>query len=221
MITLIRMKSLTDKGEIWDEILQHKDELQSGLEGKGQMLYLSKRARHVDVSLFVHTVDTDILGGFIAKHLIKIEQIEDIWVIHLIKPVFYPLPKDTKDMKRFTITLKVLARNYSHIYQNIAAAALPEDLRMAYIAYTFHLFGDSIQFSLLAEEEERLGRYITNVVNKLPGVLNTTVNLIEKTKPLITYDEWKRYSSEHRLVPSWDEELMINQFLESSTFEAL
>lgn len=216
MISLIRMKSLSGRVILWDEILRHKDKLQSSLEGKGQMLYLSKRVRHSDLSLFVHSVDTDILGEFIAEHLIKIEQIEDIWVIHLIEPAFYPLPKDTKDMKRFTITLKVFPQYYTRIYQNIAAAALPEDLQMAYIAFTFHLFGDSIQFSVLAPEEERLRTYMANVVNKLPGVLNSTVNLIEKTKPLVTYEAWKRYSSEHQLVQSWDEELMLDQFRELS-----
>jgi len=83
---------------------------------------------------------------------------------------------------------------------------------MAYIAYTCHLFGDCIQFSILAEGEEALAKYVTEVVDKIPGVLNSTVNLIEMTRPLVSYDEWKQYSSKHGIVPSWDEELMINQF---------
>ncbi len=85
---------------------------------------------------------------------------------------------------------------------------------MAYIAYTFHLFGDSIQFSILAETEAVLNKYLTETVNKLPGVLSTTVNLIERTRPLVSYDKWQKYSSEHGLIPSWDVELMINQFQE-------
>jgi len=132
----------------------------------------------------------------------------------MIKPVFYPLPKDTKNMKRFTITLKVFTKNLKDVYQNITTAALPDGLKMAYIAYTFHLFGDCIQFSILAEKEETLNKYLTEVVNKIPGVLNTTINLIERTRPLVSYDEWKQYSSKHGLVPFWDEELMINQFQE-------
>lgn len=42
----------------------------------------------------------DILEDFIAEHLNKIEHITGIWVINMIKPVFYPLPKDTKNMKK-------------------------------------------------------------------------------------------------------------------------
>ena len=130
----------------------------------------------------------------------------------MIKPVFFPLPKDTKGMKRFTITLKVFPKKLKDVYQNIATATLPESLKMAYITYTFHLFGDSIQFSILADSEDALNKHLAEVVNKLPGVVKMTINEIERTRPLISYDEWKQYSSNHGIVPAWDEELMINQF---------
>ena len=132
---------------------------------KGQLLYLSKRIKHKDVSLFIHTNDPSVLGDFIAERLNHIEN-----------------------------------------------TTLPEGLKMAYVAYTFHLFGDSIQFSILADSEEALNKYLAEVVNKLAGVMKTTVNEIERTRPLVSYDEWKKYSSSHGIVPFWDEELMINQF---------
>jgi len=212
MIYIIRLKSQERKEKICDYVMSQMGELQESIKGKGQLLYLSKRAKHEDVSLFVHTVDTDVLGEFIAEHLNKIEHITDIWVINMIKPVFYPLPRDTKNMKRFAITLKVFTKNLKDVYQNIATTAPSDGLKMAYIAYTFHLFGDSIQFSILTENEEILNKYLTDVINKMPGVLNTTLNLIERTRPLVSYDEWKQYSSKHEIVPHWDEALMINQF---------
>jgi len=212
MITIIRLKSQEHKERFCDYIMSQKDELQKGIEGKGRLLYLSKRAKHEDVSLFIHTLNPDVLGDFIADHLSKIEHITSTWVINMIKPVFYPLPKDTKNMKRFTITLKVFPKNLKDVYQNIATASLPGGLKMAYIAYTCHLFGDCIQFSILAEKEETLNKYLADVVNKIPGVLNTTVNLIERTRPLVSYDEWRQYSTKHGIVQSWDEALMVNQF---------
>jgi translation elongation factor EF-1beta len=195
-----------------DYLISKKDELQEGIKGKGRLLYLSKRFKHEDVSLFIHTIDPDTLGDFIADHLSKIEHITSTWVINMIKPVFYPLPRDTKNMKRYTITLKVFPKNLKDVYQKIATASLPDGLKMAYIAYTCHLFGDCIQFSILVEKEQVLNEYLSEVVNKIPGVLKTTINLIERTTPLVSYDEWKQYSTEHEIVPTWDEELMVNQF---------
>jgi hypothetical protein len=188
------------------------DELQESIKDKGQLLYLTKRARHEDVSLFIHTVDPNFLGDFIADDLNKIEQVTGIWVIHLIKPIFYPLPKDTKNMKRYAISLKVFVKNLKDVYQNIASACLPDGLKLAYLAYTFHLFEDSIQLSILTENEETLNNYLTRVVEKRSGVLRATVNLIEGTRPLVSYEAWREYSLKHGIVPSWDEKLMIGQF---------
>ena len=51
--------------------------------------------------------------------------------------------------------------------------------------------------------------YLDESVRTLPGVLHLTVSLIERTKPLVSYDEWSDYSAAH---PSWDPAHMINQF---------
>ena len=212
MINIVRLQSQEKKEKICDVIMSQINELQDSIKGKGQLLYLSKRIKHKDVSLFIHTNDPGVLGDFIAERLNNVENITDIWVINMIKPVFFPLPKDTKGMKRFTITLKVFPKKLKDVYQNIANATLPESLKMAYIAYTFHLFGDSIQFSILADSEDALNKYLAEVVNKYPGVVKMTINEIERTRPLVSYDEWKQYSSNHGIVPAWDEELMINQF---------
>ena len=214
MINIVRLQSQEKKEKICDVIMSQINELQESIKGKGQLLYLSKRMKHKDVSLFIHTNDPGDLGDFIAERLTNIENITDIWVINLIKPIFFPLPKDTKSMKRYTITLKVFPKKLKDVYQNIASATLPEGLKMAYVAYTFHLFGDSVLFSILADSEEALNKYLAEAINKLPGVVKTTINEIERTRPLVSYDEWKQYSSSHSLVPSWDEELMINQFQE-------
>ena len=212
MINIIRLQSQEQKEKICDIIMSNINELQDSIKGKGQLLYLSKRIKHKDVSLFIHTANPSVLGNFIAEQLNGIEGLTDIWVINMIKPVFFPLPKDTHDMKRYTITLKVFPKKLKDVYQYIASASLPQNLKLAYIAYTFHLFGDSIQFSVLADTEITLNKYLADTVNRLPGVLKTTVNEIERTRPLVSYEQWKQYSSHHGIVPSWDEELMINQF---------
>jgi len=212
MISIIRLQFQERKERICDLVMAQLDELQESIKDKGLLLYLTKRARHEDVSLFIHTVDPNFLGDFIADDLNKIEQVTGIWTIHMIKPIFYPLPKDTKNMKRYAISLRVFVKNLKDVYQYIASACLPDGLKLAYLAYTFHLFEDSIQLSILTENEETLNNYLTRAVEKRSGVLRTTVNLIERTRPLVSYERWREYSLKHGIVPSWDEKLMIGQF---------
>jgi hypothetical protein len=211
MITIIRLNSQEEKDKFFEHILSRVIELRAGIRENGQLLYLTKRAKHDDVSLFVHTVDQDSLGDFMSDHLNKVEHITNIWVINLIKPIFYPLPRDTKNLKRFSLSLKVFPEKLNTVYQSIESS-LSAGLKLVYKAYTFHLFGDSIQFSLLSGDEKTLYRHVTDVVNSIPGVLNTTVNLIDRTKPLVSYDDWKQYSATHGIVPSWNTESMVNQF---------
>jgi hypothetical protein len=212
MISIVRLQSQERKGLICDLVMAHLDELQESIKGKGQLLYLTKRARHEDVSLFIHTIDPDVLADFIAGDLNRIEHITGIWAIHLIKPIFFALPKDTRNMKRYAISLKIFNDHLKDVYYNLAAANLPAGLKMAYLAYTFHLFEDSIQLSILAENEGDLNSYLNRVAEKTPGVLRTTVNLIERTRPLVSYEMWREYSAKHGIVSSWDEHSMIGQF---------
>jgi hypothetical protein len=212
MIAIVRMQSQGSPEAIWDHILNHKDELQANIRDQGQLLYLSKRAEHEDTSLFVHSKNLDFLGDFLADHLGKIEALTGIWVIDLLRPKFFPLPKDTSGLMRFAITLRVFPRNLGDVYGALVKGGLPPGLGMVYVAFTYHLFGDCMQFSVLANQRASLNGYLTRGVRKMPGVLRVTVNEIEKTVPLVAYEEWKAYSSRHTLVESWDEECMLGHF---------
>lgn len=227
MIAIIRILSeeqgdrLTDavaahrKGsEISDYIIEHKDELQDAIEGKGHLLYLTRlarKARRGDVSLVVHMNEPGQVAEFVATHLSKIEGITSLWIINLFKPVFYPLPKDTRRFKRYTITINTVPQLTSEVYDKLESSKLPKGLFKTYIGYTFSSFGESIQFSLLAEHDEAANSYLAEL-GGMPGVKRTHLFAIEMTKPLFSYDEWKEYSRKHNIVPSWDDKTMMGQF---------
>jgi hypothetical protein len=227
MIAIIRMlseeqgKKLRDfvvahktGSRIWDYIIEHRDELQAAIEGKGHLLYLTrlaKIAKRGDVSLLVHMSEPNELADFVANHLSKIEGVTSIWIINLFKPVFYPLPKDTKRFKRFAITVNTIPQLTSEVYNELANTAPPEGVIKTYLGYTFSAFGESVQFSLLAEHDEAVNNYISETVAKMPGVKRTHVFPIEMTRPLVSYDEWKEYSAKHSIVTSWDDGHMMSQ----------
>ncbi|MFC2160687.1 hypothetical protein ACFLRX_03430 [Acidobacteriota bacterium] len=212
MISLIRIQSQEKREKLWNNFLSHLDELKENLSGNGRLLYLSQRARHQDITLFVHVPDPNVLGNFISTDLSIIEDITSIWAINLMKPIFLPLPKDTKEKTRFSISVKVFPSKLTDVYESLFKQSFRDDLKMVYIAFTFHLFEESIIFSLLADNEETMEKHIRTVANKIPGVLQTRTHQISKTKPLISYEEWKSYATRHGIVPSWDERYMVEGF---------
>ena len=227
MIAIIRILSEEDgdklrdaivahkKGSLISEyIIEHKEELQSQIEGKGHLLYLTrlaKIARRGDVSLVVHMNEPGQVAEFVARTLSKIEGVTSIWIINLFKPVFYPLPKDTKRFKRYAITINTAPNLTSEVYETLETTKLPDDLLKSYLGYTFSSFGESLQFSILAEHDEAANKYLAEL-NAMSGVKRTNLFPIEMTKPLFSYDEWKDYSKKHNIVPSWDDKTMMEQF---------
>ena len=212
MISIIRLKSQENRGRIWDSFLDSLDGFKGKIEGNGKLLYLTQRAKHQDISLFVHVSDPNALGEFIAKELSQINDITSIWVIHLMKPLFFPLPKDTREKTRFSITAKAYPAKLQEVYKSLVQLSGQREIQMAYIAYTMHLFEESLIFSMLANAEETLEKFLKQNVDQISGILQTNAFRIAKTKPLISYEEWKKYATQHAIVPSWDVDFMINNF---------
>src|SRR3989339_347396 len=107
MIVIIRMLTDDASKNLWDEIAHRKEDLQKVLQDRGRLLYLSKRKGHNEASLFVHAKDSNVINELITGHLSKVKSVSAIWVIHLFKPRFFPIPSDTIDLKRFVITAKI------------------------------------------------------------------------------------------------------------------
>jgi len=216
MISIIRIETQENPEMLWNNILENKEILQNAFRNKGKLLYLSKRRNYKEASLSVHVAEPNILGNFIAHNLAKLKEVTSIWLINMLKPSFFPLPKDTRHMKRYIITLKIFPSRLDELYDMISNMDYPEWIKLVYVAYTFHLFTDSIQFSILSEKEDaELNKYINVNIDNIPGVLKSTVFEIEKTYPFISYKEWKDYSSQHPMPIEWDERYMIASFHES------
>jgi hypothetical protein len=64
----------------------------------------------------------------------------------------------------------------------------------------------------LAKNETELKKFISEVVDKIPGVLRTTICEIEKNQPFITYKVWQKYASRSPFGENWGERDMIAQF---------
>ncbi|MBI5779032.1 MAG: hypothetical protein HZA49_06210 [Planctomycetes bacterium] len=212
MIVIIRIQAQEKPELLWNDILANKDRLQNVLNGKGRILYLSKRRNYREVSLFVHVADTNILGDFIAGHLAKLEGVTGIWLINMLKPVFHPLPKGVEQMKRYTVTIKAFSPKLSEIYGVLVNLPPADNVSLGYLAYTCHLFGDCIQISLQAPDDTGMQKYVDEVVGKIPGVLRTTLCEIERTHPFVSYEEWQKYISKNSVLVDWDEQHMVAQF---------
>ena len=110
MIAIIRMSTNGDEKALWAAINEKKDILQAALQQHGRLLYLTRRVGMKEASLFVHTTNVNSLIDLIATELSHLEGVETVCLTQLFRPRFFPVPRDTSDMKRFVVTLQVNPR---------------------------------------------------------------------------------------------------------------
>lgn len=191
-----------ENGQLWDEVVRQKDKLQESLQDKGRLLYLTKRVGYNGASLFIHLKDQGIIADLVTEQLSKIKGVSRGWAVPLYRPRFFPLPKDTHNMKRFVVTLKIAPAHLGNAYKRLLNPNVPDGLKKVYYAFTFQM-DNVLQISLLADKDETINKYVAEELNAIKGVLKVNVYPIEKTKPFITYDEWQSYAGEKVHHPRW------------------
>jgi len=203
MILIVRMSTDGDAKKLWSAIMDQKKSMQSALGKNGQLLYLTKRVDFNEASLFIHTKDFNSVINLLTEHLNILDEVSAIRIIHLLKPRFFPVPKDTYNLKRFTISLKVHPKSLKDVYKKLLNPNMPNGIRKVSYAFTFRNNNESLQYSLLAEDEESVGKFIAESIQSIDGIIKTEVHQAEKTKPFISYKEWLKYTSDGNDVPGW------------------
>ena len=196
MLIIIRIHSKGPLQPVWDRIIEQQEPIQKAFAGKCQLLYLTKRLGfNREASLFIDLSDESILPDLVVSHLARIRGVDSFVIHHLFKPKFYPLPRDTKDYRRFVINLKVEPSNLTEVYKNLIDPNIPDGMKKVYFAFTFHQSSDSVQLSILSKSEDVMREYVSTVIASLPGVVRTTVIPIEISKSFISYETLQGYAA--------------------------
>jgi hypothetical protein len=196
MLIIIRIHSKGPIEPVWDRIIKQQEPIQKAFADKCHLLYLTKRLGfNREASLFVDLSDESILGDLVVSHLAKIKGVDNFVIHHLFKPKFYPLPRDTKEYRRFVINLKVETPHLTDVYKNLIDPNIPDGMKKVYFAFTFHQSSDSIQLSILSKSEDVMREYVATVIACLPGVVKTTAIPIERSKSFISYDTWQSFAA--------------------------
>lgn len=202
MLAIVRIKMRDGSDLLWDYVLENKDKIEKEFNGQAKLMYITKRARQEDTSLFISAENPDVLGNFIAKRVSTIEGADKIWIINLMGMKFFKIPeKLLMEWQRAVVTIRAYPNRFAGIYSAISKLAPTSDAAPVYIAYTFHLFEDSLMFSLIAKDVKGVQQYLESNIKDLPGIFGYTTNFIEKQQRLASKNHWKDYVRAN-LLPS-------------------
>ena len=195
MIVVARLHSDQGKDNVWKYILEHHEEMRGKVDGEIKLLYATQRANHNEVSLFMYVDNIDVVGDFIANQVSQIDEVDGVWVFHLINATFFPVPKGTeRHLLRYTVTIRTYPKHLKEIYEAFCNTAPTPQCVITYVANSFHLFGESMMISMLAKDKSVMEEFVSKMVELLPGMLDTTIFHIEKTHRLVPREEWLKYA---------------------------
>ncbi len=203
MIFIIRIQTESDPKKLWLSIIEQKDALQEVLQKRGRLLYLTKRVNVNGASLFVHASDSSDIVDIVVNNISPIAGVSAVSIIPLYRPRFFPLPKDTSDMKHFVISAQVESKHLREVYKKLMNPNLPADVKRVYYAFTFQDHDENIQYALLSHEEDTVQKFVDEQMHTIKGIVKTEIKMTEKTKPFISYSEWLEYTSKGNSIPGW------------------
>lgn len=175
--------------DVWDYILTHYEDMKTD---KVTPLFVTRSVNDGETTFTVDAKDADALSEYIFEHFSKIDSVQNINIVSLMKPIFFAIPPDLEDLNRYTISLKCKPSEYVSVYDKIADLRPMGTTYPTYAAITLQDKDQDVLLSLLSPNQATLEVYLKEWLSPIEGVLNINVATVSATRKLANKFEWKR-----------------------------
>jgi hypothetical protein len=203
LMLIVRIFPKGEIGESWDRVL---DNLVAISNERCTPLYLSKQAEKNFMSLIYDVKDFDFFGDILSKRIPSAVQPEKTRIVTLIRPVFFPAPKDRPaNLERYQVAVRVRSEEMENVFNHILHLNYPKDAFPTYAAYSFG--EDDILTSMLSTNRNRLMKFVMENLEPLKGVISVELGLIDRSKRVAPSEMWKKYrESKYVFEPTPEQE---------------
>lgn len=197
MMLIVRLYPETSREKVWDFVVNKF----KGYESAGcTPLYASQREDAEHVSVIFEANKVDDMAQFLVDEISECPEIRKTRTITLMKPVFFPVPKNRpKKLCRYRVAMRLSPSHYRDVYNKLLHKDYHEDLYPTYMAFSFG--EDDILLSMLAPSTGEIKEYAEEHIKPLDGVRSVDISLITKSCRLMPHEEWKKYRRRRYLVP--------------------
>ncbi|HYB76250.1 MAG TPA: hypothetical protein VEC08_04760 [Nitrososphaerales archaeon] len=212
MMIVVRIFPRGELEESWNRVLGNIDRISNRYCSP---LYLSQREEENFMTLVYDVKETNSLGDILVKNIPSLLLPEKTRTIILLKPVFFPAPKDRPaNLGRYQVAVRARPENLEEIYDGIIHLGYPNDAFPTYAAYSFG--EDDILLSMLSTGMSRIKQFLKENLEPLNGVISADIGLISRSQRVAPAGMWRKYrESMYISKPTADQEEY--DFLEYST----
>jgi hypothetical protein len=203
MMVIVRIFPSGELDTSWNTVLDRLEDLSNMY---CTPLYLSRREEENLMTLIYDVKDPDRFADIVVKKIPALLRPEKMRTITLLRPVFFPAPKDRpQDLERYQVAVRGSCAELENIYNHILHLDYPSDAFPTYAAYSFG--EDDILLSMLSTSRERLDGFLKANLESQSGVVSMNVGHISRSKRVAPTQMWKRYrESRYLFRPTSEQE---------------
>jgi len=189
MMVIVRIFPSGELEESWNRVL---DNLKALSNTYCTPLYLSQREEENFMTLIYDVNDADYFADIVVKKIPALLHPEKTRTIMLLKPVFFPAPKDRpQNLERYQVEVSGRCGELENIFNHLIHLDYPRDTFPTYAAYSFG--EDDILASMLSTSKERIRQLLDVNLESQQGVTKMGIGHISRSKRVAPAEMWKRY----------------------------
>jgi hypothetical protein len=199
MMIIVRLFPKDELSDSWDRILNNVEKISNK---DCTPLYVSQQEERDFISIIYDVRDVDALADVLLKQIPSTANADKTRTITLLKPVFFPAPKDRpKLLQRYQVAIRVTSEDVQNVFKHTVHLDYPEDLFPTYAAYM--LGEDDILLSMLSVSRDKIRTFVREKIESQEGVLGVDVARIDMSKRIAPTEMWKNYrKSRYLFEPS-------------------
>lgn len=189
MMVIVRIFPSGRLEKSWNKVLDNLEVLSNTY---CTPLYLSQREEENFMTLIYDVKDPNRLADIVVKHIPSLLRPEKTRTITLLRPVFFPAPKDRpQNLERYQVAVKGRCGELESIFNYILHLRYPRDAFPTYAAYSFG--EDDILTSMLSTSRDRLKQFLKANLGSQKGVISIDIGHINRSKRVAPTDMWRKY----------------------------
>jgi len=196
MMIIARLYPKMDLQKVWHYV---ENEINKESTDLVTPLYATQTEGLMDVGVIFDVKDVDNIAHFLLENVSKCDDIHHTKTVSLMKPVFFPIPKEKPDnMQRFVIRIYTYPKNYGEIYNYLINYKYPFNLFPIYISYS--LGDEDIIMNVAADSAITVNNFLREKIRIMDGVDSSSFYPVIKAKRFATLEKLiehqKKYLSE-------------------------
>ena len=178
MMMIVRLFPKSDLNKVWHYV---ENVIAKESSDVVTPLYSAQLEGMMSVGVIFDVKDPGNIAHFLTETLSGFDECHHTRTISLMKPVFFPIPKNKpENIQRYIIRIYTHPKNYKIIYNYLIDYKYPFNMFPIYVSYS--LGDEDIVMSLAADSIQTVNNFLREKIRTMDGVDSSSIYPVIKAK---------------------------------------